>query len=336
MMNPITLPPQEIATLLDKINPHSPVRRIAETLLSGTYDPLSGVDPLFTTLTASSGRPWRERVVAAWALGRVPLSPQERAAATDMLMDALERDRHHSFWSTFRSGLIGGYGTCLAFGFLAVAITILTANHRHYNLIEVFLEFAAVAALVTSPAILASSAAMAWHLSRKHNSLRAAAAESLGRLAAPEALGALAGALFDNSARVREATATALHAVLPSITEEHDGLLGAASMIALGRALKHDDTLLVRKLLTTLGKIGTSHALPYVKQAAEDSRMTRVRDAARDTLEIMQERQLREKEAQTLIRPSYAIPSTPVELLRPAHGNTSDDPFQLLRAVDGE
>ena len=45
------------------------VRRIAESLLNDTFDPLQGVDALFTTLSFSSGRPWRERVVAAWALG---------------------------------------------------------------------------------------------------------------------------------------------------------------------------------------------------------------------------------------------------------------------------
>lgn len=326
-------PSQEITALLDKIAPNQPVRRIAESLLSDTYDPLSDVDPLFTTLTVSSGRPWRERVIAAWALGRVSLSPQERTAATDMLIDVLERDRHHSFGRTFRKGLAAGYGACFGFGLLSALNMQLRYGHEIFRSL---IAYGSIAAILASPLILVATTGTAWHLSRKRNRLRATAAESLGRLTAPESLGALAGALFDHSAPVREAAATALHAVLPTITETHYGLFGAASMTALGRALKHGDTLLVLKLLTALGKIGTSHALPYVEQAANDNRMTRVRDAARDALEQMRERHLREREAETLMRPSYALPSPPSELLRPAHGSQGEDPLQLLRAADGE
>jgi hypothetical protein len=253
-----------------------------------------------------------------------------------MLMDALERDRQHTFGKTFRKGLAVGYGMCLAFGVLTILVTLLTGNGRHYDLLDLFTEWTSIATLLASPFILFTSAGLAWHQSRKRNCLRSAAAESLGRLAAPESLGALASALFDHNASVREAAAAALHTVLPTITEEHYGLLGTASMTALGRALKHGDTYLVLKLLAALGKIGTSHALPHVEQAAGEGRMIRVRDAAREALERMRERHRQEKEAQTLMRASYAVPAAPAELLRPARGSAPDDPLQLLRAVEDE
>lgn len=334
-MNPPAPIPDEITTLIEKIPPHLPVRRIAEGLQNGTYDPLLGVDALFTALSASSGRPWRERVVAAWALGRVPLSPQERAAATDMLLDSLERDRNYSFASSFQKGISWGYGACVLLGFLIALMHKLESYYPRNGFKDWFM-YSMAAAFFASPAILLLSGGIAWERSRKRNTLRATAAESLGRLAAPESLGALAGALFDRNAPVREAASTALHNILPTISDEHYGILGMESMTLLGRALTHGDTLLVLKLLKALAKIGSSHALPYVEQAARSSRMTKVRDEAHETLERMQERLLREKDAQTLMRASYPSLAEPSELLRPAHGVSPDDPYQLLRAAESE
>jgi hypothetical protein len=172
---------------------------------------------------------------------------------------------------------------------------------------------------------------------RRVNLLRSVAAASLGRLGAPESIGPLAGALFDRSPDVQEAAALALHNVLPAVTHEHFGVFGSESIVNLGKALAHSDYSLVMKILTALAKIGTSHAVPYVKRASVQGRTTRIREMAMDVvLPALASHEQRENERQTLMRGASIRTSSPDYLLRPATETGESAPQQLLRPTGDE
>jgi HEAT repeat protein len=166
---------------------------------------------------------------------------------------------------------------------------------------------------------------------RKSDSIRASAACGLAPRGYVEAVGPLAGCLFDSSAEVRLACAEALHAVLPELTESDYGSLGAESIDNLGRALTDLDVRLVSKALDALEKVGTSHAIPHVEKLLKNTRSTLTRDRAQQVLEVLNERKHREAAGKDLLRAARS-PEGPSALLRPATTAAESEVDQLLRA----
>lgn len=321
---------QEVDTISETIaalQPGSPLQKIAQGLIYGTHRPLDNVHSLFTTLATTNPRHWQERIVAAWALGRAPLSPKERDAAVGMLLDALEDNQRDRLNRIVQRTLAKTYTGIAAF-YLLFGLAVSRNPNPPDDLLAMILCIAAFTFMVTWPVT-------AWYSRRfrsRVDSLRIAAAESLGRLQAPESVAALAGALFDRNTDVQEAAALALHESLPTLTDTHFGQFGAQSMANLGKSLSHADNLLVYNVLEALAKVGTSHAIPYVERVAREGRTTRLRDRAIEVVEILKERQSRENEAKTLMRPSLPFATAPDTLLRPAQGGNDTEQQQMLRA----
>jgi HEAT repeat protein len=332
-MEPITPPDpaiqfegtEAIPMLVARLSIHSPVRRLAEAVLGQTHQALDNIQPLFTTLAHPEGHSWRERLVAAWALGRVPLTPQEQDAAAGMLLDVLGSRPRVRSWRAIMQGIVLSYVSAFPFCLLGAM------TQDDFITMEVIIG--------TLGALLGGIPVALWwgkHQVRNANRLRAMAALTLGRLQVPESIGDLAGAAFDRSPQVREAASSALHEVLPILTSAHYGLFGAVSIENLGNVLSHPDALLVSRTLTALKNVGTSHAIPYVERVAAQGRTALLRDKAHDVLAVLRERQHQEEQAQTLMRASIAPPTPSGLLLRPAQGVSESDPQQLLRSSDLE
>lgn len=320
--------PGLIHALIPALSPHSRVRQSAEALLNGMPPSRESVECLFTALADPAGRSRGERVVAAWALGQAPLSPEERDAAAHMLLEILESHTGPTFGQQFLRALVAGYGL-IALGCL---LHVLNLEHywipRHMILERMLIIYGAYG----SPFVLSGAGLFAGATQKDDDRLRAMAAHALGSLGVAESVGALAGTLFTRSPRVNEASASALHRLLPALTEAHYGLFGSDSMAKLGRALDHPDSLLVSKVLSALEKVGTRHAIPFAEKLARTSRMTRQRDAAAHLAEVLRGRQQSELASDTLMRPVAATMTAPDQLLRASQGSNDAAQQQILRA----
>lgn len=310
----------EVVSRLGSLAPSSPVRRAALAVMQG--EPPETIQPLIAALLDPSPKRWQEREIAAWTLGRAPLHAQDRDAAVGTLLDVLEEsvcEGPWQFWKRVagRAALptlllilfmrMASGGPSAEDGFLAVLFTLYCM-------------------------MMAVTAVIGWNNeSTNAYRVRAAAATALGNLRAPESGGALAGVLFHRDPGLRTAAALALHQVLPALTDDHYGQVGAQSVANLGRALNHSDNQLVYRVLEALKKVGTSHAIPFVERVEQRGRTIRLRDTAADVLVVLRERQRQENQRDTLLRPAPS-PDNPADiLLRPARDIGETDPQLLLR-----
>jgi hypothetical protein len=292
----------DIGQLLTQFRRTSPVRSIAEGLLGNTYQPATPTLPLFSALANDSSHHWREQVVAAWALARVPLDSQERDAAAGMLLETLERDEDETLWERFLRGLLWGYGTMLP---LCLVLSLMICRSgENVEWADVFPQMlffmGSMASVLTIPMCVVYG-----RLSSGHNDmLRAASAESLGRLHVIESIGPLAEKLFDPSIIVREAAAFALMQILPKLEDSDCAAIDQQSVTRLSEALCHPNTLLVFKILEALKKVGTGNTLPAVEKLSREGKTKQLQETARQVAVVLEERRRKEREARHLMRPT--------------------------------
>jgi hypothetical protein len=271
------------------------------------------IEQLFSALTSTSKRNKKERVVAAWALGRAPLAPVEREAAAGSLLHILDT-RSQSVQSAWLRAWLR-YGIVFPF---ALAFDIAENSGP-------------VVTMLLLPIILGTSVVQDL---RTEKLLRSYAALSLGRRQAVEGIGALAAATFDRDARVRDSAASGLHEALPAVMLEHFGLLKREEISELAKVLEHPDNLLVFKVLGALDKIGTGVAIPAVEALRNRARIGRMQQEAERVLVVLKERQKQEEMGRTLLR-ATSSPDAPSEILvRPVQTTHESDPAVLLRTLD--
>ena len=294
----------EIRHLLSQFQRNSPVRSIAEDLLGGSLPRNSSCLPLFNALANGSLNYWREQIVAAWAMGRVPLNGQERDAAAGMLLDALERDEAESLWERFLRGLFWGYG--IMFPVSLIGSVLLCSGDSLLEWADVFPKMLFALGSFTS-VFTAPFCLVYGHIEQRRLAmLRAASAESLGRLRVIESIGPLAEGLFDSDPTVNEASAFALMEILPQLSEEDQGLIHHQSLHRLATALNHPNSLLVFKVLEALRVVGTGSTLAAVERVAREGKTRGLREMAKEVMAVLEERRRREKESRHLVRPTIA------------------------------
>jgi FOG: HEAT repeat len=311
--------------LIARLPRNSVVRRIALQVVQGRS--IEALQPLYTSLLRPRFTAWRERCVAAWALGRAPVTAEDRDSVLQLLLDILEGGHRDSMGTRLKRG---------AFLTSSVWLAIFTYFSMREGGLQVwdYAQFVAVSTVIWCILGLFCIPLTVWHERYTTNRIRAAAADSLGKMGSVEAIGTLAAALRDGSPEVRSASAVALHQLLPQVTPAHYGVLGRETMQNLGRALSHPDGQLVFKVLAALENAGTSVAIPWVERSAQRGRTVRVRDVASRVLEILNQRKLRETDRDRLLRATTGNPDS--DLLLRSHALTTDDPALLLQpASDG-
>lgn len=320
----------DVGTLLTQFRGASPVRSIAEGVLGNTHQPHTSNLPLFSALANDSPNHWREQVVAAWALARVPLETQERDAAAGMLLESLERDCEDTLWERSLRGLLWGYGFMLPI--CLICSLMICAPGSGVEWADVFPKMlfitGAWASVLTVPICLAYGRVNAAH----NNLLRAAAAESLGRLNVIESIGPLAEKLFDASVPVREASAHALIELLPRLRDSDIGALEPEAIARLAEALTHPNTLVVLKVLEALNKVGSGSTLAAVDRLAREGKTSQLRESARQVAAVLEERRRREREARHLMRPTS---SSEYRFDGSAYENDLEHPDETHQMVNG-
>jgi hypothetical protein len=309
-----------VVGLISRLPHGSLIRRVALQVLQGRQ--LESVQPLTSSLMAPHPKRWRERIASAWALGRTPMSSEERDTAVQILLDIVEGSHREPFWNRMKRAGIH----MLAAGFLLFVLIVMGDGPRFNSPLDFFMFFFAVCCFIGLFAVPLVFSQEKWN----NNFVRAEAAESLGCIGSVEAVGTLAAGLRDRNEAVRAASAQSLHSLLPLISAEHYGDLGTETMISLGSALTHPDGQLVFKILAALEKAGTPAAIPYVERAVKRGRTHRIRETAEVVLRALNERRLRETERDRLLRPStgYQDPSV---LLRAHASAATEDPALLLQ-----
>lgn len=290
---------EQAVTRIGRLGAGTSVRRLAmrtAVSLLGKPQPES-IQPLIAALHNPSLARWREREMAAWTLGRMNLTDEDRDAAAGTLLGVLENAWRESLWEKSARILLRSASVGSAIGFI-----LFIALSRGPGFFEALTMMSITAIPFVTPFSLVYDGLL-------NDRSRAAAARALGHLAVPEAVGPLAVAMFDKNPRVRAAAAIALHEVLPALKKEHFGRLGLESMNALGRALSHPDTSLVFKLLNALKLIGTGSAAPYVEKVVQSGRTMKLKDTAAEVLAVLRERQRRENEGGKLLRPVTHAPT---------------------------
>jgi len=285
---------EQAAASFGSLRPGNPVLRSALRLLRG--ERIESIQPLHNTLKDPNPKRWRERIAAAWTLGRAPLGPEESDAAAGILMNVLENEfRERSLTKLVRWTVRTALSAFLI-SYLGV-MTLYGVAEPHW-----LDELAVVFSVIGIGALPLALPLQSIFEKGRNDRVRAAAARALGHRGHVESVGPLSGCLFDSSLLVRQASAESLHDLLPRLRDEDFGILGADSVSKLGRALTDSDGSLVVKSLDALEKVGTSHAIPHVERLLKDTRSTLTRDRAQRVLDVLISRKRREAEGKDLLR----------------------------------
>ncbi len=79
---------EQAAACFGSLRAGNPVLRSALRLLRG--EPIESIQPLHSSLKDPNPKRWKERIAAAWTLGRSPLTSEDSDAASGTLMNVLE------------------------------------------------------------------------------------------------------------------------------------------------------------------------------------------------------------------------------------------------------
>lgn len=316
----------------------SPVRDFAMNALAGT--PSSNVQPLLDALAESSPRRWKERGVAAWLLGKLPLQPEQSQAAMQHLCEVVgTRQSNTGIHRAKRTGR----RTARALSVAAIAGLAVTSwvffmiGSVHDNVLCHGLLYALFSfcmgvvfyAVLLTPLVMPVSIACD---KRRINRVRAAAATALGRRPYRQCVGVLARAALDKNRQVREAADTALRATLPTLAPEHNGQTSADEVADLCRLMFRVDEPLALQILGALSKVGDSSAISPVGRLTQRGCTHRVRETAAALLPLLYQREEEENASRMLLRASSATPSGPDVLLRPAHSVTEQSAGEMVRS----
>jgi hypothetical protein len=314
----------------------NPIRKLAFDVLAGR--PLTEVQPVLEALSLTSPRRWRERGAAAWILGQVQLQPEEKASAVEGLCQLLDNQtytgRRRSIKRPLKRAAQLLYVPTLLgmlITFLFLVITLVNDSPASRSLLDWMLPCVlgtAVYTIVTAPLTISIATAG----DRKRNArVRAAAATSLGRMQMPQSVGALARAVLNGSMPVHKAASSALQHVLPTLTPDHYGQLGADAVPSLCRVLPFAEETLALAILDALAKVGDGSAVDSVERLTKRGRTAKVREEATRLLPILQQRQAEENAPKILLRASEQTRPGGDVLLRPASGVSDARSEELLR-----
>jgi hypothetical protein len=161
--------------------------------------------------------------------------------------------------------------------------------------------------------------------------LRKGAANALGELREPRAIGPLALAATEKA--MPPTALPVLKVLLPDATEELAASLDRTQREAVVKLLRQPDTELVRGALRLVGMFGGTGEREAVERVRTEGPPELVPDAESALAAIGARIEL-EKDRETPLRASTSTESSPETLLRPAASLPDPQPEQLLRASD--
>ncbi len=304
-----------IRKLAARLPRESVARKCAEALLGG-----SPIDPDWPAQLCAMLPPKRtpddpEPLVAAWCLGRVPLSDLDCRSTVLAISSMVDVRQNASRRPTPR---LAAQVALAVISYLAILNVAWHSGIPYLS--SPFLP------LVLSPL------AYGFGLLIQKCRIRelATGAQSLGLIADPRAIGPLD--LFRHcGASVREPAQTSLDSCINAIRASHYGNLPPEVIPVLCKLLKTAGPDRKLAILQALAYAGDGRAVEAVRPLTEDPLSDRIRDLALRVLPILEARKVQETAAATLLRPSSLQDEPSTVLLRPASGVASVPDEQLLR-----
>lgn len=333
---------KRITALVRQLRQPGSVSRLVESLLEADSGGRADVGLLVAVVEYSYVRSWRERVLAAWTLGRVPLSPRQVPRVTSALSGILSTGKQsadaatHGCYRAWHIGLVPGFLSSLIIGFFAfipdgdIALRLLNSS---IVIAAMTLFNSALFGLICLPVALPAVLASDRH---RMNWLRAECAAALGRHPTVDAIPPLAEAVQDISPRVRQAAKRALQQTLPLLTAEYYGRVEPSTLSALCKMLSETDEELVVTVLEALEKVGTGTVVSEVLRLTSGGATPRIRQTAQRVLPVLLQRRRQENDARMLLRPSPSPAISAGTLLRPISCAATADPQVLLRPAERE
>jgi hypothetical protein len=312
----------EIRCLIRWLKPGNPVRLAAERALRGQPAAGEALSEALFALMRPCATSWRERAVAAWLLGVLPVPARRREAVLSSLGLIVVQD------PDIRPSL-----DCLALWMIVMPLWTFALlfsqciKYRSFCLSDP-LPYESVFWLgcllsISLFAIACPAVSLLQH--RGLNYASALAARSLGRLHSPDSIRPLALALASGARHARttgrirliEAVQEALPQVLAELTTRHYGRIGRASLRSMGRALEQASEPVALAILDGLEMVGTGEMVGAVARAARWGHRERVRRTASEVLHVLQARLEAEVMPTRLLRAAGAPPNRE-SLLLPA------------------
>jgi hypothetical protein len=333
--------------LLRRLQRNRALQEAVRACLAPESLPTKAFHCLLAALEQPLDNRWRERTVAAWALGRANLSPEQATAAANALRDVVEyRLAPESWLARKRVGraFLRLLPVLIPLFLLAMHGLGIGLDSGLWQWIIMFIMILIGVPSLQTPILLLMVPSIRFD-ERRSNRARAAALMTLERLCLPETIGTPAWAIFDKDRQVRKAAESALNAILPTLTPEHYGRLDAEAIPNLCRIIDKEaqvfrDTAgeeLVYRTLEALGKVGDGSAVPYVQRLAQTGRTTRIQELATRILPTLEERQRQEQAREMLLRGASMPVAAGETLLRPVVDTFEQESGEtLLRATYGE
>src|SRR5437764_1973807 len=228
------MPKEQVVETLNRLvlgvrQHRNPVGRLLYAIQRGERPELDDIGPILRELRNNKHFSSSTREMAAWALTRAVLTPDQQQDALAALKDTLEnrypRDHFKLFRALVRPATITAPLTML-FG-ISVGLM------PWWQSILLMPLFALILHIVLLPLLLPVFQAIAIS---HGNRVRASCALALGELGSVENAGPLARALRDRSRHVRRAARDALMIRLPQLTTDHYGRLEMDIVPNLSRA----------------------------------------------------------------------------------------------------
>lgn len=326
---------EEIRKLALRLRRSNPIRQIAFTLLQGNPEEIVNIQPLRDVLAERSEGRWRERMLAAWALGRAPMTDKQKEEAAQLLcrvasnrqMGAGERTLKRLGRAMWRTGLFS------LFPIFSYWFSILIQNHEWHTMVVNPQQVGMWSALFAVVSIVlfwifllfpVGSLSVDWD---RNTLVRKYAIRSLGPLGRPSSFRTLVHLCeaFDTYLQLEEV----LSQLPPECYSEYSDMTTSLCRL-LNRMYSYTDEKHFLVVLRALEKVGSGQAVRPVERRTKFV-PTKVCEEAMRILPILQERQRRENDPRLLLR-SADSPIAVDTLLRPAGGGTSE-PQTLLRAV---
>lgn len=316
----------DVERMLIDVRP-SPLRHLIEVILGGSPQTHVSHAPLFTALAATPASRWKERVLAAWAMGRVKLSREERDAAENMLMEVVVPEEPDTFLDRLLRGFSWAYGMMFPVSLVGAIVLSRFGSEMDWGVafIQLLVMLGTFSSLFTIPYCFWWGREETIHL----NFLRAAAAESLGKLHIYGSIGALAKGVYDDNALVQETSTAALMELLPKITEDHRNELNDSAMNGLGELLSHSNSLLVIQTLEAIEVVGTGKLIPFIEHTIQYGSGYGLKEKAKRVLKVLESRRKNEIESSQLMRAAIAPDNEQDLLLRSLV--TGEAPLQTVR-----
>ncbi len=307
------------------------------------------------------GRPneWRERVAAAWTVGRAPLTLEQQEAAVTEL-SGLVRGKRTSGGTCYEDPLWAGLGhTYLWFTghflaqmgmFFAVCLISLAGTLLGADFTLLIGALLAVSSLLSASLGYWAALAPVYGLvrgvksGRRTEEMRVEAARALGRLGAAEGVSSLL-ALSQNRRLFHLVGREALKRTLPALTPAHEGTLDTDAVPNLCRLLMQDVPALTpeaiaweRTVLCALAAVGNARAVKPLEAflaSPQEQKFGQNTERAEAALAAIRKRIAQATDRATLLR-GTAPPPLAHTLLRPsAFAAAPEETAQLLRPSAG-